>query len=47
MAYNATYNAGDVSEVTIDGIVGIFAAIASLATLVGLVLLYKFMKSRF
>lgn len=46
MAYNATYTADDVSSVTIDGIVKIAVAIVSLATLVGLVLLYGFLKKR-
>lgn len=44
MAYNATYEASDLSAITVDVIANIFAAIAGLATLVGLVLLYGWMK---
>jgi len=44
MAYNATYDAADLSVITVDGIASIFAAIVGLATLVGLVLLYGWFK---
>jgi len=44
MAYNATYEASDLSAITIDGIAAIFAAVVGLATLVGLVLLYGWFK---
>jgi hypothetical protein len=43
MVYTQVYNASDTSAAAIDLIVGILAAIASLGTLVGLVLLYKWM----
>ncbi len=44
MAYTAEYEANDVSAVAIDGIVGIGVALVSLATLIGLVLLYGWLK---
>lgn len=44
MGYNATYAATDTSAVAIDMIVGIGAAAVSLATLIGLVILFRWMK---
>lgn len=46
MAYNATYEADDLSAVTIDGIVKIFVAVVSFATLVGLILLYGWFRKK-
>lgn len=46
MAYTPTYDSTDLSAITIDGIASVFAVIVSLATLVGLVLLYNWMKKR-
>jgi hypothetical protein len=46
MAYNASYNDGDISDAAIDGIVKILIAFASLATLVGLAVVYVFMRKR-
>jgi hypothetical protein len=44
MAYAPTYVAADVSAISIDGIATIGAALASLATLIGLALLYGWFK---
>ena len=44
MAYNSTYDASDLSTITVDGIASVFAVIVSLATLVGLVLLFAWFK---
>jgi len=46
MAYNATYTSDDLSTVTVDGIVKIFVAIVSFATLVGLILLYGWFRKK-
>lgn len=46
MAYNATYDSDDLGAVTVDGVASIFVAIVGLATLVGLVLLWNWMKKR-
>lgn len=46
MAYNATYTSDDLSAVTVDGIVKIFVAIVSFATLVGLILLYGWLRKK-
>jgi hypothetical protein len=46
MAYTPDYTADDLSSVTIDGIVKIFVAIVSFATLVGLILLYGWLKKK-
>jgi hypothetical protein len=46
MAYNATYTADDLSTVTVDGIVKIFVAVVSFATLVGLILLYGWFRKK-
>lgn len=43
MAYNASYEAGDISIVTIDLIVGIAAGAFAFVSLIVLVLLYKVM----
>lgn len=40
MAYNASYTDGDIGDAAIDGVVKIVIAFASLATLVGLVMVY-------
>lgn len=44
MAYNETYAPDDVSAVAIDGIVGIGVVIVSFATLIGLILLFGWLK---
>ena len=44
--YNATYDAVETSEVVIDNIVAIGAAIVSFASLVGLILLYTWAKKK-
>lgn len=46
MAYAPTYTASDVSAISIDTIATIGAALASLATLIGLALLYGWFKKR-
>lgn len=46
MAYTPDYTADDLSAVTVDGIVKIFVAIVSFATLVGLILLYGWLRKR-
>lgn len=43
MAYEATYEANDVSAVTIDTIVGIGAALFGFVTLIGIVILYRWL----
>ena len=42
--YSATYDAAEVSEVVVDILVAVLVAIFGFATLVGLLLLYKWMK---
>ena len=42
--FSATYDAGETSEVIVDILVGSLAAIFSFATLIGLLLLYKWMR---
>jgi len=44
MAYTATYTEDDVAPIVIDGIGTLFAVFVSLAGLVGLVLLWGFVK---
>ena len=44
--YTAVYDAGETSEVTIDLIVGVLAALVSFATLVGLIMLYNWIKKK-
>lgn len=44
--YNQSYDAGETSEVSIDLIVGVLAAIVSLASLVGLIILFGWMKKK-
>lgn len=46
MAYSATYTSADVSAISIDGIATIGATLASLATLIGLALLYGWFKRK-
>ena len=46
MAYTPDYTSEDLSAVTIDGIVKIFVAIVSFATLVGLILLYGWLRKK-
>jgi hypothetical protein len=46
MAYAANYEAADMSEVVIDNIVGIGAALFSFVSLIGIVLLYRWLKKR-
>ena len=42
--YSATYDSGETSEAIVDILVGSLAAIFSFATLIGLILLYKWAK---
>ena len=44
--YNVSYDAGEISEVTIDLLVGIGASIFSFVSLVALVLLYGWLRKR-
>lgn len=46
MAYTPTYTSADIGPITIDGIASVFAAIVGLAALVGLVLLWNWMRKR-
>lgn len=46
MAYTPNYDGEDLSSITIDGVAKIIVVIASMATLVGLVLLYGWMKKQ-
>ena len=44
--YNQTYDAGETSEVSIDLIVGVLASLVGFATLIGLIMLYGWLKKR-
>ncbi len=44
--YNVTYSAGEISEVTIDTLVGIGATLFSFVSLIALVMLYGWLKKR-
>jgi hypothetical protein len=46
MAYSANYTASDISAVVIDNLVGIGAAIFAFASLVAVVLLYRFVRGK-
>jgi hypothetical protein len=46
MTYSKTYNGSDLGTIAVDGVATIIAAIASLATLVGLVLIWHFLKGK-
>jgi len=46
MAYTATYDEGDMAPIVIDGIGTIFAVFVSLASLIGLILLWNYVKSK-
>jgi hypothetical protein len=46
MAYSASYSDADISSAAIDGVVKIIIAFASLATLVGLALVYGMLKKQ-
>jgi hypothetical protein len=46
MAYSATYSSADLSAVSIDAIGAILAAAASLGTLIGLAILYGWLKKK-
>jgi hypothetical protein len=46
MAYNASYVDGDIGEAAIDGVVKIVIAFASLATLVGLVVVFVYLRKQ-
>lgn len=46
MAYNATYASTDIGPSVIDLIVGIIAILVSFAALIGLVILYRWVKGR-
>ncbi len=43
LTYNESYDAGDISAVVIDNLVGVGVAIFSFVSLVGLVLLYRWL----
>ena len=42
--YNATYGTGETSEAAIDIVVGVGAALFSFATLIALVLIFRWLK---
>ena len=44
--YTQTYDAGETSEVSIDLIVGVLASLVGFATLIGLILLFGYLKKR-
>lgn len=44
--YAATYDSGETSEVAVDFIVSIGAALVSFASIIGLILLYTWLKKR-
>jgi len=44
--YNQTYDSGETSEVSIDLIVGILAALVGFASLIGLIFLFGWMKKK-
>lgn len=44
MAYNASYTDGDISSAVTDGIVKVIIAFASLASLIGMILVYGYLK---
>ena len=46
MGYNATYVSGDVAEVSIDLIVGLGGALFSFIAIVGIIVLYRFVKGK-
>lgn len=46
MAYTPDYSADDLSAVTIDGVVKVFVALVSFATLIGLILLYGWLRKK-
>ena len=46
MGYGAQYTATDISEVVIDNLVGIGAAVFSFASLVAVVMLYRWIKGK-
>jgi hypothetical protein len=44
--YNETYGSDEVAEVTIDTLVAVLAGIVGFATIVGLVILFRWVKGR-
>lgn len=46
MAYNETYTAEDLAPVTIDFMVGIGAVIVSFVAVIGLIILWKWVKGK-
>jgi hypothetical protein len=46
MAYNETYATADTSKVVIDLIVGIGSAIFSFASLIALIMLYRWLRGK-
>jgi len=44
--YNASYDSSETSEVTIDLVVGVLAALVGFATLIGLVMLFGWLKKK-
>ena len=46
MAYAAVYDSGEISEVTVDLIITIVAALVGFGTLIAIVLLYVWLKGK-
>jgi hypothetical protein len=46
MAYSSTYTSADTSKAAVDIIVSVISVLASLATIIGLIILYKWMAKR-
>ena len=46
MAYTPNYSAGDISAVSVDLIVGIGAALVGFTALIGLILLYNWVRKK-
>lgn len=46
MAYTANYTSDDMSTIVIDGLAKIAVAVVGFATLIGLAILYKWMRSK-
>jgi len=44
--YNETYDAGETSEVTVDLIISVAAGLVSFASLIGLIILYGWVKKK-
>ena len=44
--YNQSYGAGEIAEVTIDLIVGVGAGLVAFVALIGLIILWQWMRKR-